>query len=351
MKPHVSIITPTFNLQKYIGFCIDSVIKQTFIDWEMIIIDDGSTDNTVPIIKHYTKKDSRIRFILHKKNWGVGKLRDTYNQALSIAKGKYIAILEGDDFWPNYKLERQVKSLQEKSVILSYGDSVFTDGSGKPFDILFYRQQKDKLNNYPVGSIIGLFSDFDFYLSPVTVVIKKDALIKIGGFQNGPHYYFVDFPTWLRLALEGQFIYERVILGYYRRHKKSVWLDFARKSKNMTRQEMQCTFIDFFNKNNKLLQSKGIHLKPSEFLKRQNRFILKKSENRDASFLLHSLAYGDKDEIMKNIKVILMESGVKRKIKLFAFASFFLIPIRKQLMSFLFQIKNEYYKITVRSNA
>lgn len=349
MKPVVSIITPTFNFEKYIDQCIKTVINQSFKKWEMIIIDDQSTDDTINIIKSYAARDPRIILIQHKKNWGIKRLKNTYNQALKISKGKYIAILEGDDFWPRYKLERQVNSLERNNAILSFGDAIFTDELGKGFDVLYYQQEINMLNNKPIGSIIELFLDFNFYFSPVTVVIKKDILLEIKGFQNSPYYPFVDFPTWLRLALEGYFIYEREIMGFYRRHKKSSWLNFARQTNAMTRQEMQNTFIWFFDNNNRLIQERNIQLNVQQFIDQQNAFILKKWKNRNLSLLLHSLAYGDSDEIIKNIKSIFIYTS-NNKTKLFAVVSFFLIPIRKQLLVLLFGFKYICYKLICMFN-
>lgn len=344
MKPVVSIITPTFNFEKYIDQCIETVIGQSFKKWEMIIIDDRSTDKTVNIIKSYIQRDKRIKLIQHKKNWGVKRLKDIYNQALKISKGEYIAILEGDDFWPSYKLERQINSLRRNNAILSFGDAIYTDELGRGFDIVYYPQEVNMLNNDPVGSIIELFLDLNFYLVPVTVVIKKDALLKIGGFQSSPYYYFVDLPTWLRLAIEGHFIYEREIMGFYRRHKESSWLAFARQTKAMIRQEMQNTLIWFFNKHNRLLQKRGIQLNIQQFLDQQYAFILKKWRNRNLSLLLHSLAYGDRDGIIKNIKSIFTHTK-NNKIKLFAGVSLFLIFIRKPLMVLFFEFKYVCYKL------
>jgi len=344
-KPTVSIITPTFNFQDYIGESIQSVISQTFTSWEMIIVDDKSTDLTVPIVNNYVKLDSRIKLIQHNKNWGIEKLKETYNQALKISQGKYIAILEGDDFWPINKLESQLKNFKNRKVVLSFGDSIFTDRNGRGFDILNYKKKLGNLNNISSHLMLKFFSDFDFYLSPVTVLINKKILLKIGGFQNNSYYYFVDFPTWLHLSLEGDFAYEKNIMGFYRRHKKSNWLNFAKKTKSMTRNEMQNVFIEFLNKKSKILESKRILLNPQEYIDRQNKFILKKRENREFSFLLHSLAYEDNNEIVKNIKLILSLQNKHLKIVFFALVIFLLIPIRKQIMFLFFEFKYGYYKL------
>lgn len=92
--PLVSIITPTYNHEKYITECIRSAISQTYQNWEMIIIDDGSTDRTQTLIKSFS--DNRIKYI-YQEHLGAYQLGLTYNKALNQTKGKFIAILEGDD--------------------------------------------------------------------------------------------------------------------------------------------------------------------------------------------------------------------------------------------------------------
>jgi len=121
--PLVSIISPVYNHEKYITDCIESVRNQTYTDWEMIIINDGSTDNTIKVIESFLKLEDRIH-LLDQENVGIFRLSDTYNRGLQVAKGKYIAILEGDDFWERNKLERQVAIMEsDQSIILAWGQA------------------------------------------------------------------------------------------------------------------------------------------------------------------------------------------------------------------------------------
>ena len=96
MKPVVSVVIPTFNRQAFIGEAIESVQKQTFSDWEMLIVDDASTDNTESIVKEYVQKDPRIKYYKNEKNLGIAKTR---NKCLELSQGKYIAPLDSDDIW------------------------------------------------------------------------------------------------------------------------------------------------------------------------------------------------------------------------------------------------------------
>ena len=100
----VSIITPSYNSEKFISMTIDSVLRQTYRNWEMIIVDDASTDNTCTIIYDYCKKDNRIKLIRLKKNSGAAVAR---NRAIEKSKGKYIAFLDSDDIWLPEKLKIQ----------------------------------------------------------------------------------------------------------------------------------------------------------------------------------------------------------------------------------------------------
>lgn len=95
MPPFFSIIIPVYNVAPYLRECLDSVLAQTFIDWEAICVDDGSTDGSGAILDEYAARDKRFR-VIHKQNEGVGVAR---NYALDVAKGKWICFLDGDDVW------------------------------------------------------------------------------------------------------------------------------------------------------------------------------------------------------------------------------------------------------------
>lgn len=116
-KKLVSIITPSYKSAKFIFQTIESVWAQTYQNWEMIIVDDVSPDNSNKVIEEYTKKDSRIKLIKLAKNSGPAVAR---NKAIEEAKGRYIAFLDADDLWKPEKLEKQIKFMQAKDCALSY---------------------------------------------------------------------------------------------------------------------------------------------------------------------------------------------------------------------------------------
>ena len=102
----VSIITPSWNSEKYIRKTIESVQKQTYLNWEMIIVDDCSSDKTCEIVEEISKKDSRVRLLRQDTNGGAAKAR---NRSLSESSGRYIAYLDADDIWKPDKLEKQIE--------------------------------------------------------------------------------------------------------------------------------------------------------------------------------------------------------------------------------------------------
>lgn len=113
----VSIITPSYNSALFIEETMESVLGQTYENWEMIIIDDCSTDKSLEIIQKYSSQDNRIKFFINKENLGVARSR---NNAIEVSKGDYIAFLDSDDCWYPTKLEKQILLMQRNNVLLSY---------------------------------------------------------------------------------------------------------------------------------------------------------------------------------------------------------------------------------------
>ncbi|MEN8907555.1 MAG: glycosyltransferase family 2 protein [Clostridiales bacterium] len=112
----ISIITPCYNAAKFLNFALESAIVQTYKNWELICINDGSTDSTLKIIRNYIKKDSRIRLINNVTNQGVSTAR---NLGLKSAKGVYICFLDADDTWLPNKLENQYRAMRKENSPIS----------------------------------------------------------------------------------------------------------------------------------------------------------------------------------------------------------------------------------------
>ncbi len=113
----VSIITPTYNSSLYIEATIQSILEQTYSNWELLITDDCSDDNTIDIIQKYVKKDSRIKLFCLSKNSGAGVAR---NNSIREANGRFIAFCDSDDRWLPDKLEKQLVFMKQKKCALSY---------------------------------------------------------------------------------------------------------------------------------------------------------------------------------------------------------------------------------------
>jgi glycosyltransferase involved in cell wall biosynthesis len=223
----VSILTPTYNHRRFIGAGIESLLKQTASNWEQIIIDDGSTDSTGDLVRKYS--DPRIRYF-YQENHGIDALAETYNHALSLARGNLIAILEGDDLWPHDKLATLVPKFADPELVLAYG-------AVRDVDIEGQRQRgknrSDRwrqnlplhvLSNDPIASATKfmLQARGPSLIPAPTVIVRRSALENIGGFQSFPGLRTTDYPTYLLLSLEGKFHYERQIMGFQRRHLGSV---------------------------------------------------------------------------------------------------------------------------------
>lgn len=223
-RPLVSIITPTYNHENFIANCIESVITQTYENWEMIIIDDGSFDETPKIIEKYASYDSRIRFI-RQGNIGIFRLAETYNKALELSSGEYIAILEGDDYWNKNKLEIQLNEFENyPDAILCWGQIItISQDKQTEFGIVpvINREDYKYFNNFPVGSILNILF-FKNCIPALTIIIKKQQLIEIGGFRQKYGLPLVDLTTLYELALIGRFIFIPEVLGYWRVYPNQV---------------------------------------------------------------------------------------------------------------------------------
>lgn len=190
----ISIIIPCYNAGNYIKKAIDSAINQTYQDFEIIIIDDGSTDNSKQVISQFS--DSRIKYI-YQENQGVSVAR---NKGIELSHGEFIAFLDADDIWHPEKLKIQLDFL-EKNPDISFVYSNITmieESTGAKFTKTFnnFKTQKNLIKNL----ILTPFNT----PSPCTVIVKKSCLFESGLFdpkiKNGE-----DLDLWLRIAMHSNF--------------------------------------------------------------------------------------------------------------------------------------------------
>ncbi len=257
-EPLISILTPVYNQSRYIEQTIRSVLKQTYRNWEWIIIDDGSTDQTKDIIT--SCKDGRIRYF-HQEHGGIDSICATHNRALGRSKGEFIALIDGDDLWPEYKLERQLESFTgDGAAVLSYGECCLINSKGKEIDYVSVPHDKRISRNDPVGTALRefLLQANSFIYNP-TVLIRRSALERIGGFvmRKGLAH---DFPTWCRLSLEGTFDPMPLCLGYWRKHDNSLVFHNA---EYRFRNKITC-IKDFAESYDKEIESRGLSLTKDE---------------------------------------------------------------------------------------
>lgn len=197
-KPLVSIITPTYDSEKFIGKAIESVIKQSHDNWEMLIVDDGSTDKTKAVVQVYTSKDHRIRYF----SLGYNSNRPSVprNYGISRAQGKYVAFLDSDDMWHPSKLENQLPCFQDEEIVGVGTDAKLT--SHTPYyRQIYWGKSKNGYVDYGYRSILNV--------NPImtsSVVVRKAVLLSVGGFDESPDFRFIeDWELWLRMARRGKF--------------------------------------------------------------------------------------------------------------------------------------------------
>jgi glycosyltransferase involved in cell wall biosynthesis len=214
MSPKVAIITPTYQHAQFIGACVRSVIDQTESDWELAVVDDGSTDGTPDIVE--ALGDPRVK-VIRNQHRGLYRLAEAYADALAATSAPLVAVLEGDDAWPPDKLARQLPAFAVDSVVLSYGAASLIDREGTAFARYDRHPRGGAAENDPIGSIIGPLARANFIVA-ATVMIRRTVLERAGGFWQPPGIPYLDRPTYLRLALEGRFAHTSRVVGNWRRH-------------------------------------------------------------------------------------------------------------------------------------
>ena len=213
-RPIVTAIMPTYNHATFVGAAVESALAQTVDAWELIVVDDGSTDGTPDIVRGYG--DPRIK-VIARDHEGLYRLRDLYQTAMDASTAPLVAILEGDDTWPADKLARQVPDFDDPAVVLSYGSGWLIDEFGCQYDRVDPSFTEAVRTNGPDASILPELLANNAILSP-TLVLRRSALESIGGFWQPDSVPYLDHPTCLLLAGEGTFAYHAAPVGSWRRH-------------------------------------------------------------------------------------------------------------------------------------
>lgn len=152
MKDLISIITPTYNCGKFIEDTIKSVVKQTYQNWEMIIVDDCSSDNTKEIVEKYTSQDKRIKYHVLQENSGAAVAR---TKAMELSIGSYMAFLDSDDLWPENKLESQMNFMKENNYAFTCTDYEQIDEKNDSLNKIIKTKRKTNYNGVLLSCPIG----------------------------------------------------------------------------------------------------------------------------------------------------------------------------------------------------
>lgn len=155
----ISVIMPTYNCGKFIGETVNAVINQTYKNWELIIVDDCSKDDTEQIIKQYILKDNRINYFKFDNNQGAAMAR---TKAMELAKGNYMAFLDSDDLWKTDKLEKQIKFMEENNYNFTCTAYEQIDETGKTLNKIIKPKKKANYNRIlldcPVGNSTVMYN-------------------------------------------------------------------------------------------------------------------------------------------------------------------------------------------------
>lgn len=182
----VSIVMPAYNAERFIEEAIQSVIKQTFSEWELIVVDDASCDKTTDIVRQLALLDVRITLVENKTNLGVSGTR---NRGIGLATGEFIAFLDSDDIWVYDKLQRQLEILQQFHADLCY--TAYTVMSESSKHLTTYRVPK-------TIDYVGMLGENVIGCS--TVLLKRSSL---GIYRFESTFFHEDYVLWLKLLKSG----------------------------------------------------------------------------------------------------------------------------------------------------
>ncbi len=204
--PETSVIITAYNYGKYVETCINSVLNQTYRDFEIIVVDDGSTDDTPEILKRYEKYDN---ILCHRQN--NGGQANSKNRGASLAQGKYVAFLDADDKWDPTKLEKQIPLFLNSSVGVVYSGGKYMDPDGQdivlPTDTNPYR--------YPKRGKVTEHLFIDNIVPFSSSVVRRACFTEFGGFDESLKMG-IDWDLWLRLSTAYEFDYVGEPLMIYR---------------------------------------------------------------------------------------------------------------------------------------
>jgi len=245
---------PAFNSALCIAESIESVLAQSFTSWELIIIDDNSSDSTIEVISEYIKKDERISVLELEINKGVSNAR---NQGMLNAEGLYIAFLDSDDLWHPNKLEIQVSfHIKNPTYKISHSDYSNFNKNGKistPYKFIFSKFSKKN------GNLLRQLLYFNS-VGVLTVMVEKKLLIDFNGFDTD-QWGMEDHDLWLRISKEGyRFKFIKKDLASYRVNTAGKMMENVFKYK-LTYNRFLAKHSSIISENNKMKMAKGYYFR------------------------------------------------------------------------------------------
>ncbi|WP_125780874.1 glycosyltransferase family 2 protein [Pseudoalteromonas rubra] len=214
--PLVSIITPVYNAESFIAKTIDTVINQTFTDWEYVLVDDCSTDRSYEFIKEQYKDDKRIRVIQLEKNAGAGVAR---NAGLAESQGQIIAFLDADDLWEPEKLERQVKFMREGGFPIVHASYTFIDENDRVISGKVNVSNTVDLISYMRNTEIGMSTAIvdkavvgDFRLENIRT--RQDTKLWLTLLSRGFTAHGLDIPLVKYRIRKGQISGNKIVIAF-----------------------------------------------------------------------------------------------------------------------------------------
>jgi len=220
--PAVSVLMPAYNAEAYIADAIESILEQSFKDFELIIVDDNSSDATNAIIKRYASKDKRVKLVKNEQNL---KISASLNKGIAIAKGKYIARMDADDKSLPERLQTQVNFLDQNKQVVLVGSAI---------NVCDSRLKKINVRRYNSGDTLIRQKIFRYgqFCHPA-VMFRTAAGVEAGGYD--PSLYDAeDYDFFFRLGLHGDMANLNDVLLNYRTSKTSVSASRAKRQELLT---------------------------------------------------------------------------------------------------------------------
>lgn len=242
----ISIITASYNYERYISDTINSVLNQDYTDWELIVVDDGSSDNSVEIIKEFCKKDERIKLYQHENGKNKG-LKETLLLGIEKAQGDWIAFLESDDIFTPDNLSKKVEIVNKyPKVKLVFNKVEFLTEEKRSQQQIFEKtQEKLSKKTYPRNMFKDFFINNQILTFSCTMVESK--VLKSADF-NSPVDSLLDWWLWINLAYKNDFYYINKELTKWRLHSES----YVQKSKKPILYTVQTqAYKNVYEKNSK----------------------------------------------------------------------------------------------------